>query len=108
MTRKLIAGNWKMNGSLAANAALLDALSQGLAAAPAACDVARLRPAPYLAQVLAMRSAQAGLAAIDLGAQDCFGAGARAPTPVRCRRHAQGVRLPLCHRRPFGAPPVPR
>ena len=26
MRRKLVVGNWKMNGSLAANAALLDAL----------------------------------------------------------------------------------
>ena len=68
--KKLIAGNWKMNGSLAANAALLDALAQGLASAPAACEVAVCVPAPYLAQVQAMRSAQAGLAAIDLGAQD--------------------------------------
>jgi hypothetical protein len=68
--KKLIAGNWKMNGSLAANAALLDALSQGLAAAPAACEVAVCVPAPYLAQVQAMRSAQAGLASIELGAQD--------------------------------------
>ena len=54
--KKLIAGNWKMNGSLAA--------------APAACEVAVCVPAPYLAQVQAMRSAQAGLASIDLGAQD--------------------------------------
>jgi triosephosphate isomerase len=60
--KKLIAGNWKMNGSLAANAALLDALAQGLATAPAACEVAVCVPAPYLAQVQAMRSAQAGLA----------------------------------------------
>jgi triosephosphate isomerase len=68
--KKLIAGNWKMNGSLAANAALLDALSQGLAAAPAACEVAVCVPAPYLAQVQAMHSAQSGLASIELGAQD--------------------------------------
>lgn len=68
--KKLIAGNWKMNGSLAANAALLDALSQGLAAAPAACEVAVCVPAPYLAQVQAMHSALAGLASIELGAQD--------------------------------------
>lgn len=68
--KKLIAGNWKMNGSLAANAALLDALAQGLVAAPAACEVAVCVPAPYLAQVQAMRSAQAGLAAVELGAQD--------------------------------------
>lgn len=38
--KKLIAGNWKMNGSLAANEALVKALQQGLAASPAACDVA--------------------------------------------------------------------
>lgn len=68
--KKLIAGNWKMNGSLAANAALLDALAQGLAAAPAACEVAVCVPAPYLAQLQAMRSAQAGLVAVELGAQD--------------------------------------
>jgi triosephosphate isomerase len=68
--KKLIAGNWKMNGSLAANAALLDALAQGLASAPAACEVAVCVPAPYLAQLQAMRSAQAGLAAVDAGAQD--------------------------------------
>ncbi|WP_411885433.1 triose-phosphate isomerase [Polaromonas sp. YR568] len=68
--KKLIAGNWKMNGGLAANAALLDALAQGLASAPAACEVAVCVPAPYLAQVQAMRSAQAGLAAVELGAQD--------------------------------------
>jgi len=58
-----------MNGSLAANAALLDALAQGLDHAPA-CEVAVCVPAPYLGQVQAMRSAQAGLAAIELGAQD--------------------------------------
>ena len=59
-----------MNGGLAANAALLDALAQGLASAPAACEVAICVPAPYLAQVQAMCSAQASLAAIELGAQD--------------------------------------
>ncbi len=30
MKKKLIVGNWKMNGSLAANAVLLKALKQGL------------------------------------------------------------------------------
>lgn len=48
--RKLIAGNWKMNGSLAANEALLTAVRAGLSAEPAA-DVAVCVPAPYLAQV---------------------------------------------------------
>ncbi len=67
--KKLIAGNWKMNGSLAANEALLGALAEGLAVRPP-CDVAVCVPAPYLAQVQALKSAQAGLSAIDLGAQD--------------------------------------
>ena len=30
MKKKLIVGNWKMNGSLAANAVLLKALKEGL------------------------------------------------------------------------------
>jgi len=50
--KKLIAGNWKMNGSLAANEALLKALVAGLG--DAACDVAVAVPAPYLAQVQAL------------------------------------------------------
>lgn len=48
MRRKLIAGNWKMNGSLAVNAALLSALKAGIA--EPLCDVAVCAPAPYLAQ----------------------------------------------------------
>ncbi|MPM23157.1 Triosephosphate isomerase [bioreactor metagenome] len=48
--KKLIAGNWKMNGSLAANAALLSALRDGVGAR-ARCDIAVAVPAPYLAQV---------------------------------------------------------
>ena len=48
--KKLIAGNWKMNGSLAANAALLSALREGVGAR-ARCDIAVAVPAPYLAQV---------------------------------------------------------
>ena len=55
--KKLIAGNWKMNGSLATNEALLTALAQGLVMKPA-CDVAVCVPAPYLAQVLALRAAK--------------------------------------------------
>ena len=51
----LIAGNWKMNGSLAANEALLGALAQGLAA-PGAAEVAVCVPAPYLAQVQALKA----------------------------------------------------
>jgi len=64
MRRKLVAGNWKMNGSLAANAALVAGIKEGLPAA--VCDVAVCVPAPYLAQV---QGAVAG-SAVALGAQD--------------------------------------
>jgi triosephosphate isomerase len=68
MTRKLIAGNWKMNGGLAANEALLDALIAGLGAGSQAAraDVAVCVPAPYLAQV----AARVGASGIAVGAQD--------------------------------------
>ena len=66
MTKKLIAGNWKMNGSLAANEALVQALLAGLAANAALCDVAVCVPTPYLAQLQALLS-NGGMA---LGAQD--------------------------------------
>ncbi len=62
--KKLIAGNWKMNGSLVANQALLAALAEGLATKPV-CDIAVCVPAPYLAQVQSLKAA-----AIDLGSQD--------------------------------------
>jgi triosephosphate isomerase len=62
--KKLIAGNWKMNGSLAANEALLKALRQDIGAP--ACDVAVCVPAPYLAQVQALVAGSP----IALGAQD--------------------------------------
>jgi triosephosphate isomerase len=64
MTRKLIAGNWKMNGNLAANEALLRAIAQG--AGQATCDIAVCVPAPYLAQVGQLRAGSN----IELGAQD--------------------------------------
>jgi len=63
---KLIAGNWKMNGSLAANEALLGALRAELEGQQGACTVAVAVPAPYLAQV---QSLVAG-SAIQLAAQD--------------------------------------
>ncbi|MEO7953419.1 MAG: triose-phosphate isomerase [Polaromonas sp.] len=67
--KKLIAGNWKMNGSLAANEALLSELSHGLASAPE-CEVLVCVPAPYLAQVSALKAGCAALSALELGAQD--------------------------------------
>jgi triosephosphate isomerase len=64
MRRKLVVGNWKMNGSLAANASLLGGIVAGLGAERADCGVCV--PAPYLAQ------AQAALAGtpVSWGAQD--------------------------------------
>lgn len=65
MRRKFVAGNWKMNGDLASNAALISAVKAGLAA-DGNVDVATCVPAPYLAQVQAAVSGSV----IGLGAQD--------------------------------------
>ncbi|KDP85728.1 triose-phosphate isomerase [Cupriavidus basilensis] len=46
MRQKLVIGNWKMHGSLAANAALLE----GIKAVPARARLAVCAPFPYLAQ----------------------------------------------------------
>lgn len=62
--RTLIAGNWKMNGSLAANEALLKAVLQGIGTPGG--DVAVCVPAPYLAQVSALVAGSP----VALGAQD--------------------------------------
>ena len=66
MNKKLIAGNWKMNGSLADNDALVRALVAGLATA-GGCDAAVAVPAPYLAQVQALvQGSDLALAAQDV------------------------------------------
>ena len=44
MARKLIVGNWKMNGSLAVNAELLDGIKAGLSGVD--CDLAICVPFP--------------------------------------------------------------
>ena len=64
MKKKLIAGNWKMNGSLSANEALLTQLLAGLGTP--ACEVAVCVPTVYLSQAQALIQ-NSGL---DLGAQD--------------------------------------
>ena len=64
MKKKLIVGNWKMNGSLAANQSLLQALMAGVG--QPACGVAVCVPAPYWAQTQVLLAS----GAIDLGAQD--------------------------------------
>lgn len=64
MRRKLIAGNWKMNGSTAANATLLAGIRAGANAL--AADLAVCVPAPYLAQAQSVLSGSS----IAWGAQD--------------------------------------
>jgi triosephosphate isomerase (EC 5.3.1.1) len=56
---RLVAGNWKMNGSLAANRSLLDTLC-----VPAGVEMAVCVPFPYLGQL------QERPAGLMLGAQD--------------------------------------
>ncbi|MFZ6844312.1 triose-phosphate isomerase [Undibacterium sp. RuTC16W] len=65
MRRKLIAGNWKMNGSFASNKALLSELRAGLSAG-VACDVLVCAPSPYLMQCANLLSGSD----IGWGAQD--------------------------------------
>jgi len=62
--KNLVAGNWKMNGSLEANDALVRALVAGIK--DAGCIVAVCAPAPYLAQLQMLRHGSA----LELGAQD--------------------------------------
>jgi triosephosphate isomerase len=68
MTSKLIAGNWKMNGSLSANETLLSGIQSGLSAALAGkhADVAVCVPSLYVSQVQHLLQN----AEIQLGAQD--------------------------------------
>ena len=65
MKKKLIAGNWKMNGSLAVNASLLQAVLDGSHGMN--CQAAVCVPSAYLAQVQALL---AGQSLIALGSQD--------------------------------------
>jgi len=68
MKQKLIAGNWKMNGSLVANAALLGGIQHGLAQAlhGRKAQVAVCVPAAYLSQVQQITQGSG----IELGSQD--------------------------------------
>ena len=70
MRRKLVAGNWKMNGSLAANSALLASVNAALGN-DVAGDIAVCAPAPYLAQCQALlASSQVALGAQDVSAHE--------------------------------------
>lgn len=65
MRSKLVAGNWKMHGSLTENEALLDALKTGLATGPS-LQCAVCVPFPFLAQAQALLQGSG----IAWGAQD--------------------------------------
>lgn len=54
MRKKLVAGNWKMHGSLQKNAALLEQVKAGVSGL--ACEVAVCPAYPYLAQAQALLS----------------------------------------------------
>jgi triosephosphate isomerase (TIM) len=73
MRAKLVAGNWKSNGTLTANRALLDSVT-AQAAALRGVECAVCAPFPYLAQVQQVLSG----GAVAWGAQDVsqFGSGA--------------------------------
>lgn len=62
--RKLIVGNWKMNGSLAMNTELLGGVRSGLSGI--SCDLAVCVPFPYLAQCQSLLEETV----VVLGAQD--------------------------------------
>ena len=62
--RRLVVGNWKMNGSRAGNAALLGALR---AAGPYQAEVVVCVPAPYLGEI----ASQLDGSTIAWGGQDC-------------------------------------
>ena len=62
--RKLIAGNWKMNGSLAANEALVKELLAGIG--QPACDVVVCPPGVYVAQLQGLLAGSP----IELGVQN--------------------------------------
>lgn len=66
LKKKLIVGNWKMNGSLAANESLVQALRAGMAEGTA-CGVVLAAPSPYLAQIQSLcAGSRIGLAAQDV------------------------------------------
>ncbi len=64
--KKRIVGNWKMNGSLAANEALIQGMLTAFDAQASAAELALCVPAPYLAQLQLLLAGSA----LAWGAQD--------------------------------------
>ncbi|QQG35358.1 MAG: triose-phosphate isomerase [Micavibrio aeruginosavorus] len=67
--KKLIAGNWKMNGTLASAAGLAVALGEGLEKEPALLEACDFAVCPPFVHLLAVR--QQLPVGVALGAQDC-------------------------------------
>lgn len=64
--KRLVIGNWKMNGSLQSNAALIEGVVSGIKAKACGATVAVCAPFPYLAQV----SGLLGATSVSWGSQD--------------------------------------
>ncbi len=89
MTReRLIAGNWKMNGLLAARAEI-DALLAGLKAAPATATVAVCPPATLLVPFAGLLKGSS----VRLGGQDCHFERSGA-SPATSARRCSRTRVP--------------
>ncbi|MBB4209966.1 triosephosphate isomerase [Rhodothalassium salexigens DSM 2132] len=72
--RRLVAGNWKMNGSFAHLGAYMDALVQRLTGAEAACDVMICPPHPLVSlAVTATEACAERCQPIAVAGQDCHG-----------------------------------
>ena len=91
MSSKLIVGNWKMNGSLAANQDLVRAVMAGLSAS--SCNVAVCAPSVYLSQLQQLATGSALL----WGAQDvsAFEQGAYTGELSAAMLHEFGVRYAI-------------
>lgn len=69
--KRLVIGNWKMNGSLESNGVLLDAMVSGLNAQSGDATVAVCAPFPYLAQIAEhLRATSVSWGAQDVSAHD--------------------------------------
>lgn len=73
MRKKLIAGNWKMNGSLQANQVLIEGIAKAWAAknkGQAACEVLVCVSSAYFGQISTLVTGFIDVVAIKIGSQD--------------------------------------
>ncbi len=103
MRRPVVAGNWKMHGTRAENAQLVDALIE--ASDQRSCDVVVCPPYVYLWEI----GRQVKDSPVGLGAQNVCAEASGAFTGEVSAGDAQGRRLQLRDRRPLrAAAAVPR